>query len=197
VHGANPSGLACSPWPWNWADCVSGAAGVLSSPRTITAVQCSIGQVGHVIERGIDLFSGVLSGILAQRSIVGSLMHSINPNVRSAAGGMLRSAGGIVKQNPWIRSFAKKAPLIGLIITFAVDLLFGESVTRATFDTLFTGTVGFIAGFLGSVICAAETVQTAGWGIAACPVIIGGLALIAGIGADFASPWAMNELGIT
>jgi RHS repeat-associated protein len=194
---ADPSGLACSPWPWNWADCVSGAAGVLSSPKTITAVQCSIGQVGHVIERGIDLLSGVLSGILAQRSIVGSLMHSISPNVRSAAGGMLRSAGGIVKQNPWIRSFAKKAPLIGLIVTFAVDLLSGESVTRATFDTLFTGTVGFIAGFLGSVICAAETVQTAGWGIAACPLIIGGLALIAGIGADYSSTWAMNKLGIT
>ena len=52
-------------------------------------------------------------------------------------------------------------------------------------------------GFLGSIICAAETVQTLGWGIAACPLIIGGLALVAGVGADFASTWAMNKLGIT
>jgi RHS repeat-associated protein len=194
---ADPSGLACSPWPWNWGDCVGGAVSVLTSPKTITAVQCSIGQVGRVIERGIDLLSGVLSGILAQRSIVGRLMHSISPNVRSAAGGMLRSAGRIVKQNPWVRSFARKAPLVGLIVTFVVDLLSGESLTRATFDTLFTGTVGFVAGFLGSIICAAETVQTAGLGIAACPLIIGGLALVAGIGADFASTWAMNKLGIS
>jgi RHS repeat-associated protein len=194
---ADPSGLACSPWPWNWADCATGAVGVLTSPKTISAVQCAIGQVGHVIERGIDLLSGVLSGILAQRSIVGRLMHSISPNVRSAAGGMLRSAGRVVKQNPWIKSFARKAPLVGLIITFAVDMLAGEGVNRSTFDTLFTGTVGFIAGFLGSIICAAETVQTAGWGIAACPLIIGGMALIAGVGADLASSWAMSQLGIT
>jgi len=29
------------------------------------------------------------------------------------------------------------------------------------------------------------------------PLIIGGLALIAGIGADYSSTWAMNKLGIT
>jgi RHS repeat-associated protein len=140
-----------------------------------------------VAERAWDAAGSLAEGAASRASGLGrALAQSSDAFVRSEAGGLLRSAGTLAK-NPALRVLRGVGAPIGFALSLGGALANGTNFWQAFAEATGSTAGGIVGALLGGLACAALAAVTAGVGLLACALLVGGL--------SFAFSWTGEKAG--
>lgn len=136
--------------------------------------QSVLSTVLKLLGLGNSAFGAWAGGLMARAwALERALSTATNPAVRANAGRRLLSAGGLAR-SPLVRIGARASLIAGPVLDVAVDRSEGRGWISTIGHTAAKFGGGLLGGAGGTAVCLGETVSTAGIGVVACPVLIGG-----------------------